>query len=189
MSQSTDQATLDDQSAKEEVYSLHELNHKKEAELLAIFKRGKLPSSMKSLDGNPVCLGLGVHILKGTLIDKGITRWARSNRFTWEGKSFRSSDDENGTGFNRLRSWYLGIITAFPFVTSIQPSVIDGKDCIAIDYDLPVNPWYEQRIYDELREISPGIFIGAVTLKRKKGYKLLCWFGVNTNSQEDHFWL
>ena len=39
MNQSTDQAALDEQSAKEEVYSLQELNHKKAAELLAIFLR------------------------------------------------------------------------------------------------------------------------------------------------------
>ena len=136
------------------------------AELDARYRRGTLPDSLRLLDGEPTCRMLAVRGLESDRIAGALRSFAASGRFPWAGKSFRAHDDGTGEGINRVRlggerRWY-------PFATRIEPSVIDGKPCILLDYDTPKNPFFIRAIRDELREVSPGLFLGPALVDTKK---------------------
>ena len=149
--------------------------------LLALYQLSRAPASLMQLSGDPYSLGLVVHVESKwgfpALLAPLINYWIQRPSFPWHGKSFRATSDAKGTGFNRLR---LGNTTRHPFKTSIGPSFIDRQPCVQIDYDIEGNRWFERPLYDELREISPGVFFGPVS---RRGEKVLCWFGVDVNQQ------
>lgn len=56
------------------------------------------------------------------------------------------------------------------------PDSMDGAPCVVLDYDKPENPWLIRKIHDELREVSPGLFLGPAMAKTVRGPKLLLYF-------------
>lgn len=105
---------------------------------------------------------------------------AGASLFPWGGKSFNASSAKKGTGINRLK---LGMLKrdCFPFKTVEDVSAIDGNACIYLDYDLPENPWFIRKIRDELREVSPGLFLGPAMWKEDTGGAILVlWFAIDT---------
>jgi hypothetical protein len=74
--------------------------------------------------------------------------------FVWQGKTF---DASSGTLRNRISSFGLNAIVAKVYQGT---SWFDGKDCIVLDYSetSTVAHW----IRDEIRLISPGIYLGLV---------------------------
>jgi hypothetical protein len=150
------------------------------AELTAIYKNGRMPESMSALDGEPTCRMLTIRGIEGGAVFRGIRRFAASGSFPWAGKAFAASSDAEGTGINRIR--LAGGRKWFPFDTRIEPSAIDGKPCIFLDYDKPENPGFIRMIRDELREVSPGVFLGPAMVDNKKSpAKLVLYFSCDTN--------
>lgn len=149
-------------------------------ELDAVYRAGKLPESMSVLDGAPrgrmltVVGALGRGGAASTL-----RRFAASKQFPWAGKSFSATGDDTGTGINRIR--LAGGREWFPFDTTMEPSVIDGEPCVVLDYDKSENPWFIRKIHDEIREVSPGLFLGPAMAKTASGPKLVLWFAIDTN--------
>jgi hypothetical protein len=86
----------------------------------------------------------------------------------WKGKHFTP------TGMMNNR-WPLGIETRGA-ITTLGPSALDGLPCAIIDY--PSNDLIFPNVRDELREVSPGVWLGR-NYKRDgdgfiwKGYFLL----------------
>ena len=132
------------------------------AALTALYRDGKVPASLAALDGNPRCRMLAVRGIDHSPAAGPLRRFAASNAFPWAGKSFASEDPGRGRGINRVRLG--GERRWFPFVTTIEPSAIDGKPCIFLDYKQPENPRAIQMIRDELREVAPGLFLGPAML-------------------------
>ena len=100
---------------------------------------------------------------------------------TWTG--YVRAGDKGGVGINRVR---LGVHTGlFPFRTREAVSVVDGGPCVAIDYDVPTNPAAARPIYDEVRCIHPGLYLGR-GMSRRPGRepKLLLWFALDTRIQD-----
>ena len=169
-----------DCAAHERTLSLDALSELSVAELTEIYKAGTVPDSLSALDGEPTCRMLTIRRLERGPVFRQIRRLAASRRFPWAGKAFESSSDEAGSGINRLR--LLGGRKVFPFDTVIEPSAIDGKPCIFLDYDKPQNPGFIRMIRDELREVSPGLFLGPAMVDNKKSpARLVLYFACDTN--------
>ena len=82
------------------------------------------------------------------------------NHFTWKGKVF---DPEKGELINRIGPMEHMLIVAKVYK---DKSWFDGKECIVLDYSKTslIAGW----IRDEIREVSPGIYLGLVYGGKKK---------------------
>lgn len=134
------------------------------------------------LEGHPAGHMLAVPGFDRGIIARGLSAFGSSFLNPWRGKSFEATAGEFGTGTNRL--WLAGLtFTAFRFKTYATASVVDGEPAFAIDYDTPDTPRYARATYDELRPVSPGLFLGR-GMKRRQGKppKLLVWFALDLNA-------
>ncbi|MBF0398046.1 MAG: hypothetical protein HQK78_14800 [Desulfobacterales bacterium] len=149
-------------------------------ELDLIYRNGILPSSFKALDGMPKGRMLSIKYIDKTPLSFFIKYFAGSGLFPWEGKSFKSNNNIEGSGINRIQIMNTLKFNWFPFKTKIVPSIIDGRDCILLDYDLPENPWFIRKIRDELRKVSNHLFLGPAMWKNNKGgADLVLWFAIS----------
>lgn len=89
--------------------------------------------------------------------------------FAWQGKTFDASSD---TLVNRIT--FLGI-SAIEATIYVAPSLFDGKDCIALDYS--ANPGIVGEVRDEIRLISPQLYLGLVYVKEKQTIYFVLDFG------------
>jgi len=80
--------------------------------------------------------------------------------FVWQGKTF---DGPHGVLRNRISALGINAIVAEVYKT---PSLFDGKECIVLDYSETslVAHW----IRDEIRLISPGLYLGKVYWDKKR---------------------
>lgn len=148
-------------------------------ELDALYRKGTLPASFKALDGTPKGRMLAIRGLDKTFLFSPIAALSKLSLFPWDGKSFTSTSATTGEGINRIN--LMTKLNWFPFKTRIEPSVIDGKDCIYLDYEQPGNPFFIAKIRDELREVSPGLFLGPAMWKTgKDSAELVLWFAIET---------
>jgi hypothetical protein len=148
-------------------------------ELEAMYRNAQVSATMQAADGALVGRMLTVRRLPGVLA-KPLRNWARSRSFVWEGKTFQASSETRGVGHNRVfvpRA--LGRQNLFPFETLFGPSAIDGKPTLILDYDLGVNPTYIRHIHDEIREVTPGLFLGPAMWKSAREKTLVLWFGLD----------
>lgn len=142
------------------------------------------PATLHDLEGHPRGRALARPSVRAAWL-VGLLRTAHaSSLFPWEGKSFRARPGATeGVGINRVRlGWHGGL---FPFRTYETGSVVDGKPCAAIDYDVPANPAGARPIYDEVRCVSEGLYLGR-GMSRRPGRepKLLLWFALDTRIQD-----
>jgi hypothetical protein len=80
--------------------------------------------------------------------------------FAWQGKTFDAASD---TLVNSITFFGVSAIEA---KISVGPSLIDGNDCIILDYS--ANPGIVGQIRDEIRLISPQLYLGVVYLNDKQ---------------------
>jgi hypothetical protein len=102
------------------------------------------------------------NIAPGTSFTPEIAKFI--NFFAWQGKIF---DAEKMVLVNKITVFGLNAILAH---VVRGPSWIDGKECIVLDYSKTsvVAHW----VRDEIRLISPGIYLGRVLWKEEG----LIWF-------------
>jgi hypothetical protein len=151
-------------------------------ELEALYRAGVVSPSMRAADGALVGRMLAVRGLPAP-IASGVRRWAASASFLWEGKTFEATTDTHGVGHNRVfGGGVLGRQNLFPFETSFGPSAIDNKPTLILDYDLSVNPSYIRHVHDEIREVSPGMFMGPAMWKSGARKTLVLWFALDATT-------
>jgi hypothetical protein len=151
-------------------------------ELDALYRASPPATTMRAADGALRGRMLAVRGLPAA-IGGPLRRWAASSSFVWEGKTFEAHGDTRGVGHNRVAvPSVLGRQNLFPFETSFGPSAIDGKPTLILDYDLAVNPPYIRRIHDEIREVSPGVFLGPAMWKRGNDKTLVLWFALDARA-------
>jgi hypothetical protein len=159
--------------------SLDTLADRSHAELDALYRAARVSSSMHAADGALIGRMLAVRGLPRTIASP-LRRWAAAKTFLWEGKTFEASSDAHGVGHNRVNGGgVLGRQNLFPFATSFGPSAIDGKPTLILDYDLAVNPSYIRHVHDEIREVSPGVFLGPAMWKRGDEKAMVLWFALD----------
>ena len=144
--------------------SLDDLALLSSKELRQVFAGARVPSSLAVLDGDLAGRMLAARGLRQGRVFRALATIAKSSRFPWAGKTFMSDDPERGKGDNRVR--LVGTRHAVPFTTRFGTSVVDGRPCVVLDYDGP--------LHDELREVSPGLFLGPACLRRS----VVVWFGL-----------
>jgi hypothetical protein len=107
-----------------------------------------------------------------------------SRLWPWEGKSFSLRPGAaEGAGINRaLVPVRRGL---FSFRTYAAASVVDGKPCFAIDYDVPENPSPARPIYDEVRRVDDQLYLGR-GMRRRAGRqpRLVLWFALDSSLQD-----
>jgi hypothetical protein len=84
----------------------------------------------------------------------------------WRGKLF--CPDE-GTLVNQWRG-----LQAIHANVSPGPSWLDGKPAIILDYSSTSRVWSD--VHDEMREVSPGVYLGAMYLRRCPEPRLKLFF-------------
>ena len=145
------------------------------AELERRFRAAPRPTQgdFDRLSGDLVLRGLA---LPGGSVSRLIA--ARPD-FFWSGKSFRRV--EKGVTYGHNFFTVLGGARALPFVATIGPSAFDGAPSVHIDYGDPRvrGPRYARGLYDELREIAPGLWLGPGRLRLGGRLVTLCWFAVD----------
>jgi hypothetical protein len=151
-------------------------------ELGRLYARGVVPASLAALDGHPRGRMLAVRGLDAGLAADALRRLSGASAFPWGGKSFTSREARAGAGANRVHLG--GRHQLFPFLTHIGPSVVDARPAVVLDYDLPDNPGLIRAIHDEVREVSPGLYLGPAMWKAAAGPTLVLWFALDTRDQQ-----
>ena len=80
--------------------------------------------------------------------------------FLWQGKTF---DGPHGVLRNRITGFHLNAIVAEVYKA---PSLLDGKECIVLDYSKTST--VAQWIRDEIRQIGPKLYLGKVYWDKKR---------------------
>jgi hypothetical protein len=166
-------------------YSLDTLAEMDAESLDSVYRGGEVPSDLGILSGKPKGRMLAIRYTDTTPIFGALKFVSSNNFFPWDGKSFFAVSPQNGRGINRIKVLNSNF-DAFPFETKVVSSVIDNKPCILLDYDQPENPWFITQIRDEIREVSPRLFMGPAMWKDGNGgATLVLWFAVDFNSPSD----
>lgn len=95
-------------------------------------------------------------------------------KVTWRGKQF---DAATTTGINVFEDNLGSTTQKYPFrygEAFAQREV--GIKVIAIDYDLPENPFWMRPILDEIVQIAPGKYLGKLNLRIFPGYPFTLGF-------------
>ncbi len=175
------QTTTTTSSQRSSIHTLDSLARRSSDELDALYRAATVSSTMHAADGALVGRMLAVRGVRGAVAGR-LRAWAGSRSFMWEGKTFQAASESRGMGHNRVYvPRVLGRQNLFSFATSFGPSAIDGKPTLVLDYDLDVNPAYIRHVHDEIREVSPGLFLGPAMWKGERGKKtLVLWFGLDS---------
>jgi hypothetical protein len=162
------------------MHTLDTLAERSLDELDALYRAGSASATMHAADGALVGRMLAVRGMPPGITGP-LRRWAASQSFLWEGKTFAATSDTRGTGINRVYvPGLFGRQTLFPFETSFGPSAIDGRPTLILDYDLDVNPGYIRHVHDEIREVAPGLFLGPAMWKSANKKTLVLWFALDS---------
>jgi len=164
--------------------TLDDLARESCAELERRYREGRVPASLAALNGKLTGRMLAIRGLERGPVALGLRRFAASRSFVWGGKSFSAESEREGTGINRIKApGVLGRQNLFPFETSFGASALDGRPSVVLDYELPENPPYIRAIHDEVREVSPGLYLGPAMWKTKKGPRTVLWFALDTGAR------
>jgi hypothetical protein len=150
--------------------------------LEAVF-RDAGPVGLRSLDGHPRGRVLAIPGRDAGRVAGALRAAHASSLWPWEGKSFESTRGATeGAGINRVR---FPVRTGlFPFRTYMTKSVIDGRPCVAIDYDVAHGPRFARAVYDEVREVCDGLFLGRGMRRGPRGPRLVLWFALDARIQD-----
>lgn len=164
------------------VRTLDDLAALSSAELDALYRSAPASTSVAGLVGKPKGRMLAVRATDGTPVFGALRTIASLGAFPWDGKSFGALRADEGTGINRVKLPGLRM-DWFPFRTRLEPSAVDGRPCVYLDYEQPGNPFFIARIRDEIREVSPGLWLGPAMWKTKGGGAAhVLWFAVDFNA-------
>lgn len=143
--------------------------------LEALYREAPEPQFLDALEGRP--LGRMLAVRRLAFLAGPLRRFARSANFPWGGKTFARDTAQEGRGINRIRLG--GRHQLFGFITRIEPSRIDGRPTIILDYEQRQNPGFIQAIHDEIREVSPGLWLGPAMWKTQAGPRTVLWFALD----------
>lgn len=143
-------------------------------ELGALYRGAKVPV-LADVRGDLRGRMLAVPVLEKNPVGLVPRFLARQSWFPWRGKSFAPRSESAGEGKNRVFSDRLRL---FRFETFVGKSRAGDFDAVQLDYDLPENPFFIRAIKDEIRELSPGLWLGQAWLRVSGGEHLGLYFGL-----------
>ncbi len=133
-------------------YTSSELLTLSQDELDALFRAGSA-ETIPSGEANGTAI-----VAPGTKFSPEISSIV--NIFAWQGKTF---DAAHGTLTNRISAFGVNAIVAQVYK---GPSLFDGKECIVLDYSK--TSIVAKHVRDEIREISPNLYLGLVYWDTKR---------------------
>ena len=95
---------------------------------------------------------------------------SRAARVVWQGKVFR---DDGTTAVNR----FFGV-RAIQGNLSYAPSWLDGRPALILDYQGTSLVYGRYR--DEIRQVAPGLYLGAMFARKKSGPEFTRYFAFET---------
>ena len=146
-------------------------------ELDKLYREAKRPAALSDLDGDAIGAMLAWRKPATGPIASMLKSFGASKSFPWEGKSFKANNEHEGEGINRVN--FFGRRRWFPFKTRFEPSFLDGKPSFRLDYSGPANPPFIRSIVDEVREVSPKLYLGPAALLVKGKPKPILYFAVS----------
>lgn len=151
-------------------------------QLETLYRDGGLPSDFATISGKPKGRMLAIRHTDQTPVFDVVRLLASLGVFPWDGKTFKATGKLQGEGINRVKL-LMPMIDLFRFETRIENSKLDGQPTVILDYEQPGNPWFVAKIHDEIREVSPGVYLGPAMWKTKAGASTVLWFAVDFNRQ------
>ena len=97
--------------------------------------------------------------------------------FPWNGKTFRADADRAGEGHNRVQ--LAGERTVAGFATRLAASLMDGRSCVMLDYDLPTNPFVIRPMRDELRRVTDELYFGPAMWRFRGDTRPIAFFALS----------
>lgn len=182
--QADDFVSMGSDTAHERTSSLRTLSRLGSAECEALFGNAEA-FPFEALAGHPRGRVLAVPGREQGAVGKVLRALHASPVWIWEGKSFATrAGAAEGVGINRIR-WF-GTRPIYPFRTYPTASLVDGKPCFAIDYDLPQNPARVRPVYDEVRRVDSGLYLGRGMRRssRQPTPRLILWFALDMTIQD-----
>jgi hypothetical protein len=146
-------------------------------ELERLYRAAKRPSALSDLNGDAVGAMLAWRRPASGPLASLLSKFGESNVFAWKGKSFKSLNANTGEGINRVslfgkRRW-------FPFGTRFDTSFVDGEPTFVLDYSGGGNPPLIKSIVDEVREVSPRLYLGAAALSVRGRARPVLFFALS----------
>lgn len=146
-------------------------------ELDRLYREAKRPASLSDLDGDARGAMLALRKPATGPVASSLKSFGGASSFPWEGKSFKATSPDEGSGINRVsffgkRRWY-------PFKTRFGASFLDGKPSFILDYSGPANPPFIRSIVDEVREVAPKLYLGPAALLVKGKPKPVLFFAMS----------
>lgn len=144
----------------EEIYSgasaptVEEISGKYRATILAGAAHDYLPSPLK----------------------KAWSMFASSPIMPWKGLEFEPGGMDDELGGKNLLVSVDKPVKMFPFVGRVEPSELDGADCIALDYDVGGNPIGIRQLRDEVRKVNSFLFLCRSTILLRGEQSFLLYF-------------
>ena len=163
--------------ANEEIIDLASLRRTSFKELDALYRRAKKPSALSDLDGDAKGAMLAWRTPQSGPLAWLLRRFGESSSFPWAGKSFKSGAGELGVGINRIN--LLRQMRWFPFKTRFDASFLDGRPTLVLDYSGVANPPIIRKIVDEVREVSPGLYMGPAAILIGGKPRLVLFFALS----------
>jgi hypothetical protein len=149
------------------IVSLNDLTGMSQAELDDLFRRspiGDVPDG--DAEGTAI-------VAPGTVLERPILWLARW--LAWQGKVF---DRPRGELVNKVGPLGLHLIKARVY---IAPSWLDGEPAIILDYSK--TSLLARKVRDEIREVSPGTYLGIVFYGEKKTINFVLEFATSGASR------
>jgi hypothetical protein len=153
-------------------WSMEMLNALTQAEGIALWRTLPAPT-MAEMNGHYVGMGPGADDPEYQKRYAEYMFNEKSVRGYWLGKAFRPLSENSGEGYNRWRFPGGKVERNLRMATSIRNSIIDGKPTYVLDY----SAFNKSTLYDEVRKLEDGVYIGAATTARPDG----------TRSKQDMF--
>ena len=142
-----------------------------------LYRSGKRPASIADLDGDATGAMLAWRSPQTGPVAWWLRTFGASRHFPWEGKSFKSHNNDVGEGINRVN--FFGKRRWFPFKTRFAASFLDGRPTFLLDYSGPRNPPFIRSIVDEVREVAPGLYMGPAALLVRGKPRPILFFAVS----------
>lgn len=143
-------------------------------QLMTLYRSARTPR-IADLDGRLTGRMLASPLVRSRVMADFLKRFAAGGPMPWQGKTFTPLGPDRGEGINRVfgnrASWYR-------FSTSIGRSRAGEFDALQLDYDLEANPFFIRSVKDELREVTPGLWLGIAYLHTPRKDRLGLYFGL-----------
>lgn len=145
-------------------WTMEKLNALTQEEGIALWRTLPAPT-LQEMNGHYVGLGPGAD---NPTYQKGYAEYMfneKSVRGYWLGKAFHPVSATAGEGYNRWRFPGGRIERNLRMATSVRNSIIDGKPAYVLDYPA----FNKTTLFDEIRKLEDGVYIGTATVARPDG--------------------